>query len=344
MASLLTRVKSKMSIFAHRKARGMLDGEYGSVFKGRSLDFDDLRAYIPGDEVRDIDWKASARHGSPLIKRYVAVRRQTVLLVTDTGRNMAASSLGGEEKKDIAVMALGVVGYLAHRHGDVVGLVCGDGTSTRSLPAKAGEAHLERLLREVDGATALASPRSNISEQLSYVARNFGQRMLLFVVADELVPDAGMERLLRRLRAQHEVLWLTVRDAQLAGPAAGPNPAGPAAGPNPAGPAAGPNPAGPAAGPNPAGPAAGPNPAGPAAGPNPAEPVDRYDVADAGFLPGRLAASDAIIRAYAAAQEQRDAAREAVLRRMGIAHVDAGSSHDVMPAVFTLLERHRRGK
>jgi uncharacterized protein (DUF58 family) len=308
MASLLTRVKSKMSIFAHRKARGMLDGEYGSVFKGRSLDFDDLRAYIPGDEVRDIDWKASARHGSPLIKRYVAVRRQTVLLVTDTGRNMAASSLGGEEKKDIAVMALGVVGYLAHRHGDVVGLVCGDGTSTRSLPAKAGEAHLERLLREVDGATALASPRSNISEQLSYVARNFGQRMLLFVVADELVPDAGMERLLRRLRAQHEVLWLTVRDAQLAGPAARPNAAGPAA------------------------------------GPNPAEPVDRYDVADAGFLPGRLAASDAIIRAYAAAQEQRDAAREAVLRRMGIAHVDAGSSHDVMPAVFTLLERHRRGK
>ncbi|MBP1231676.1 uncharacterized protein (DUF58 family) [Arthrobacter sp. PvP102] len=300
-------MKSKMSIFAHRKARGMLDGEYGSVFKGRSLDFDDLRAYIPGDEVRDIDWKASARHGSALIKRYVAVRRQTVMLVTDTGRNMAASSLGGEEKKDIAVMALGVVGYLAHRHGDVVGLVCGDGTSTRSLPAKAGEAHLERLLREVDGATALASPRSNISEQLSYVARNFGQRMLLFVVADELVPDAGMERLLRRLRAQHEVLWLTVRDAQLAGPAAGPNAAGPAAGPN-------------------------------------AGPVDRYDVADAGFLPGRLAASDAIIRAYAAAQEQRDAAREAVLRRMGIAHVDAGSSHDVMPAVFTLLERHRRGK
>ncbi len=82
MASLLQRVKSKLAIFAHRKARGMLDGEYGSVFRGRSLDFDDLRAYVPGDEVRDIDWKATARHGSPLIRRYVAVRRQTVLLVT----------------------------------------------------------------------------------------------------------------------------------------------------------------------------------------------------------------------------------------------------------------------
>ncbi|KQR68559.1 hypothetical protein ASF98_07930 [Arthrobacter sp. Leaf337] len=296
MSSLLTRVKSKMSIFAHRKARGMLDGEYGSVFKGRSLDFDDLRAYLPGDEVRDIDWKASARHGSPLIKRYVAVRRQTVLLVTDTGRNMAASSLGGEPKTDVAVMALGVVGYLAHRHGDVVGLVCGDETSSRSLPAKAGEAHLERLLREVNDSTALTSPRSSIGEQLSYVARNFGQRMLLFVVADELVPDAGMERLLRRLRAQHEVLWLTVRDAQLAGAQTA------------------------------------------------ALTADRFDVADAGLLPGRLSASDAVIRAYTAAQEQRDAARESVLRRLGIAHVQAGSSHDVMPAVFTLLERHRRGK
>jgi uncharacterized protein (DUF58 family) len=296
MSSLLTRVKSKMSIFAHRKARGMLDGEYGSVFKGRSLDFDDLRAYNPGDEVRDIDWKASARHGSPLIKRYVAVRRQTVLLITDTGRNMAASALGGEEKKDIAVMALGVVGYLAQRHGDVVGLVCGNATGTRSLPAKAGEAHLERLLRTVDAGTALTSPGSSIVEQLSYVARNYGQRMLLFVVADELVPDAGMERLLRRLRAQHEVLWLTVRDAQLAGEDAA------------------------------------------------IQPADRYDVADSRLLPGRLAASEAVIRAYTAAQEQRDAAREAVLRRLGIAHVHAGSSHDVMPAVFTLLERHRRGK
>ena len=217
MSSLLTRVKSKMSIFAHRKARGMLDGEYGSVFKGRSLDFDDLRAYVPGDEVRDIDWKASARHGSPLIKRYVAVRRQTVLLITDTGSNMAATALGGEVKKDIAVMALGVVGYLAQRHGDVVGLVCGDATGSRSLPAKAGEAHLERLLRAVDGGAGLTSPRSDIGEQLSYVARNYGQRMLVLVVADELAPDAGMERLLRRLRAQHEILWLTVRDAQLAG-------------------------------------------------------------------------------------------------------------------------------
>ncbi|MDQ0768875.1 uncharacterized protein (DUF58 family) [Pseudarthrobacter defluvii] len=221
MAGLLQRVKSKMAIFAHRKARGMLDGEYGSVFRGRSLDFDDLRAYVPGDEVRDIDWKASARHGSPLIRRYVAVRRQTVLLVTDTGRNMAAEARSGEVKKDIAVLALGVMGYLAHRHGDVVGLVCGDSSGTRSLPAKGGEAHLERLLGHVDSHVRLDGAPSRIQAQLDHVIRNVKGRRLIFVVADELAADPVTAQLLRRLRAQHEVLWLTLRDADLA-PAAGP--------------------------------------------------------------------------------------------------------------------------
>lgn len=216
MTTLLQRVKSTMAIFAHRKARGMLDGEYGSVFRGRSLDFDDLRAYLPGDEVRDIDWKATARHGSPLIKRYVAVRRQTVLLITDTGRNMAAVAQGGEPKKDIAVMALGVLAYLAHRHGDVVGLVSGDSSGTRTLPAKGGEAHLERLLRHVHSNTSEDAAGSSIEEQLEHVARTVKGRHLLFVVADEIVANPELDRLLRRLRVQHEILWLTIRDADLA--------------------------------------------------------------------------------------------------------------------------------
>lgn len=223
MTSLLQRVKSKMSIFAHRKARGMLDGEYGSVFRGRSLDFDDLRAYVPGDEVRDIDWKASARQGSPLIKRYVAVRRQTVMLVADTGRNMAAESRDGEIKKDIAVMALGVIGYLAHRHGDVVGLVSGDASGSRTLPAKAGEAHLERILQDVDSGTSLEGGPSRLEEQLQHVARTVKGRLLLFVVADELAAGPGLEQVLRRLRAQHEILWLTILDAGLAVPGPAPD-------------------------------------------------------------------------------------------------------------------------
>ncbi|MGP4032213.1 DUF58 domain-containing protein [Pseudarthrobacter sp. 1C304] len=296
MGSLLHRVKSKLSIFAHRRACGMLEGQYGSVGSGRSLDFDDLRAYVPGDEVRDIDWKATARHGSPLVRRYLPVRRQTLLLVTDTGRDMAAESRGGEPKKDVAVLALGVMGYLAHRHGDAVGMVCGDSAGTRALPGKTGEAHLERLLREICDGASLDSAPSRLHAQLDYVARTFSRRMLLLVVADEFSPDAETELVLRRLRAQHEVLWLTVRDADLT------------------------------------------------------VPTDSYDVAGVraggvpALLPGVLAGSAAIAAGYARARDERDAARQSMLRRLGIAEADAGSSDDVIPAVFALLARHRRGR
>ncbi|MFJ5957122.1 DUF58 domain-containing protein [Paenarthrobacter sp. NPDC092416] len=220
MPSLLRRIKSKMFIAAHRRTLALLDGEYGSVFKGRSLDFDELRAYVPGDEVRDIDWKATARHGSPLVKRYVAVRRHAVLLLVDTGRNMAAQGASGESKKDIAVQAAGVLGYLACRHGDDVGLRHGTATASRFVPPRSGEEHLERLLRDIDSSTALDAPPSGIAHQIDYVLRYLKGRLLIVAVADEFMPDPTVEALLRRLRARHEVLWLTIRDADLA-PAAG---------------------------------------------------------------------------------------------------------------------------
>ena len=295
MTSLLHRVKSKMAIFAHRKAQGMLDGEYGSVFRGRSLDFDDLRAYVPGDEVRDIDWKASARHGSPLIRRYVAVRRQTVILVTDTGRNMAAVSRSGEAKKDIAVMALGVAGYLAYRHGDVVGLVSGDSSGTGALPAKAGEAHLERLLRHVDSRAGLNAAPSRIEDQLDHVARTVKGRNLLFVVADEIPASPALEQLLRRLRAQHEILWLTIRDADLV-----------------------------------------------PSGTGPGDGAGYFSVRDSAVLPIHLAATADIAAAYADATAERDATRNAMLRRAGITEGTVDGSQDVVSALFALLERHRR--
>lgn len=99
---------------------------------------------------------------------------------------MAAVAQGGETKKDIAVMALGVLGHLAHRHGDVVGLVSGDSNGTRTLPAKGGEAHLERLLRHVHFNTSEDAAGSSIEEQLAHVARTVKGRHLLFVVADEI--------------------------------------------------------------------------------------------------------------------------------------------------------------
>lgn len=216
MSSLLTAVKSKMFIFAHRRARGMLDGEYASIFRGRSLDFDDLRAYVPGDEVRDIDWKATARTGTPLIKRYVATRRQQLLFVTDTGRDMAAVARSGEPKKNLAVMVMGVLGSLAVAHGDSVALVHGAGKDSVALPGKGTESHLEQLLRCVDAASLAHGP-SDLCARLEYAASHYRQRMLMVIVADDVPASERLAKVLRRLAAQHEILWVQIADAALAG-------------------------------------------------------------------------------------------------------------------------------
>jgi uncharacterized protein (DUF58 family) len=213
MTSLLRKVKTRLSIHAHRKVRGMLEGEYTSVFHGRSIEFDDLRHYVPGDELKDIDWKATARMGTPMTRRYIASRKHTVLLVTDTGRDMAAVAASGEPKIDIAILAAGVVGYLAARHGDLVAILAGDAEQTEYRRPESTDAHLERLLQLMASRTTLGSGRSDLSTQLAYVARSFRRRMILVVIADDRVIDQVQQRLLRRLSVQHEILWLTVGDA-----------------------------------------------------------------------------------------------------------------------------------
>jgi uncharacterized protein (DUF58 family) len=211
--ALLTPVKSKLFIVAHRRTWGLLDGEYASVFRGRSLDYDDLREYVIGDEVRDIDWKATARHGSPLVKRWIATRTQTVLFVVDTGRGMAAQTSSGEPKSAVAITLVGMLGYLALRHGDRVALVEGDSETTHGYAAQGREGHLERLLRVIQARTTLASPKSRLRDQLEFVGTHYRQRMLLVIVADEHELGERDVGLIRRLHAQHEILWVTVEDA-----------------------------------------------------------------------------------------------------------------------------------
>lgn len=211
--TLLLRVKSALFVHARRRARSLLEGEYASLFHGRSLDYDDLRGYVPGDEVRDIDWKATARHDTPLVKRYVATRKHHLLLVADTGRGMAATTPSGEPKKDVAIMAAGLLGYLAIRHGDLVGLVRGTATHTEAHELRGTEGHLEGLLRAIDSTTEITGAQSDPAAQLRWVVRHVRRRMLLLVLADDRDLEPEVEDLLRRLQAQHEILWLTIEDA-----------------------------------------------------------------------------------------------------------------------------------
>lgn len=215
MQRRLVKVKSRMGIHAHRKTIELLEGEYSSIHHGRSHDFDDLREYAPGDEVKDIDWKATARSTVPLIKRYIASRQHNIVFIVDTGRGMAAVAESGEPKKEIAIQAVGVLAYLATRHGDRVSMFTGDEEHIDFTPAGGSEAHIERMLRAVDARIQLDAPGSDMEHLLTQVARRLGHRSIVFIVSDDIALDRDMDKQIARLHARHEVLWISVGDADL---------------------------------------------------------------------------------------------------------------------------------
>jgi len=214
MASLLTPVKGKLFIDSTRKSTHALDGAYASLLRGHSLDFDDLRGYEYGDQIRDIDWKATARLGSPVVRRSLATRMHTVLFAVDTGLSMTALAHDEKPKKDLAILTVGVLGLLALRHGDDFCLVSGDSSAVKRREIGRSEAALEHTLRTIDSAVDAASAPSDRDALLSYIARTIARRMIVVVVTDDAPISDETERLLRRLRVQHDVLWITLRDAE----------------------------------------------------------------------------------------------------------------------------------
>lgn len=219
MTAHLTRIKARLSIHAHRKVRGLLEGEYAAIHVGRGIDFNDLREYVRGDDVKDIDWKASARSRQVLIKRYVAERKHTVLLCVSTGRSMAAMNDAAVSKRELAVLVSGMMGLLAVGHGDLVGLVRGDAVRQHGHPVKGCELHLERLLGAAHDAITPDGPPADLAALLRHVVRTVRRRTILVVVSDETTISPAAADLLRRLTVQHEVLFLTIGDLDPTQPA-----------------------------------------------------------------------------------------------------------------------------
>lgn len=213
MASLITQVKSKLFIHSSQKSMHALDGAYASLLHGRSLDFEDLRKYEYGDQVRDIDWRATARLGTPLVKRHRANRMHTVLFVVDTGRSMTALAHDEKPKKDLAILATGALGILALRHGDDFSIVHGDAERVRRRAPGRSEGALEHALRTIDQAISEGRAPSDRDALLSYVARTIARRCIVVIITDDAPITDETERMLRRLRVQHDVLWVTLRDA-----------------------------------------------------------------------------------------------------------------------------------
>ena len=221
MSSLLVKVKSRLFLRSGRAAFHQLDGQFRSVAKGRGSDFDDLREYSPGDDVRDIDWNATARSNATLVRRFHPERRHVVTFLVDTGPTLAAVTREGAAKSDVTLAAVGTLAYLTTRHGDDVGLLCGAAGHVKRLPARQSDVHLEHVLRAIHHAAATSAadtsdPTGGIERVLDTATRVLRQRMTLVCVTDEITVSADIVEKLRRLRARHDLIWLTVGDDELA--------------------------------------------------------------------------------------------------------------------------------
>jgi uncharacterized protein (DUF58 family) len=193
--------------------RGLLDGGRYALVHTRSLELDELRPYVPGDDVRDIDWKATARSSEVLVKRFVSEKHHKILLVADAGRNVAALTPSGECKRDVTTNILGAIGLIAMRRSDEIGLVYGDARGSVTVPGRRGESHVESLLERYYGHSGRADAgTSDITAQLGHVARSHRTRLLLIVVSDEPDVTPALDAELRRLSGRHEVMWLLVQD------------------------------------------------------------------------------------------------------------------------------------
>jgi uncharacterized protein (DUF58 family) len=198
------------------RTRGAVDsrfsGEYQSVFKGQGLEFVEVREYLPGDDVRTIDWNVSARTGVPHVKRYVEERELSLLLVVDFSASMRFGTVERFKSELVAEVAA-VLAMSAIRNNDRVGLlVFADGIEL-FLPPRKGRRHVLRLIRELL-AFRPAGRGSAAAEALEYAMRVLRSRSIVFLFSDFRFGGewAGFERGLRTAARRHDVVAVRLAD------------------------------------------------------------------------------------------------------------------------------------
>lgn len=204
---LLERIRA-IEIKARRLVNDLFLGEYHAVFRGRGIEFDELRPYLPGDDVRSIDWKALARTGTPMIRRYREDRDLTVLFVVDVSASQQAGA-HQQTKGELAAEICAVLALAAIRNKDRVGLLLFASKPERYVRPSGGATHVLRVVREI----LWAHPRTHgtdIGAALEYLTSVQRRRATVFLVSDFLAEIDP--RQLRAAARRHDIIAVRVRE------------------------------------------------------------------------------------------------------------------------------------
>ncbi len=208
----------RIQIYTSRAVNASFAGQYESVFKGRGMQFDEVREYMPGDDIRTIDWNVTARTGKPYIKRFVEEREMTVLFAVDLS---ASGNFGtvNKAKNELAAEFCAVLAFAAAKNNDKVGLLIFTDQVELYIPPKKGISHMLRLVRELLY-FKMSKRKTDIGQALDYLGRVVRKRATVFVVSDFI--ETGFKKSLSLLNKRHDVIAVSVRDrAEIALPGIG---------------------------------------------------------------------------------------------------------------------------
>ncbi len=207
VASILKRVQ-RIQIVANRTVNDLFAGQYKSVFRGRGMEFDEVREYQPGDDVRTIDWNVTARTGIPFIKRYCEERELTVLFLVDASASGAFGS-GQRSKLDMVVEVAALLMFSALKNNDKVGLATFCDQVLNYFPPRKGKANVLHLIRELISVEPVPRP-TDLAAGLEFLSRVQKRRAVVFLISDFLAPEA--REALAVCRQRHDLIAVTVGD------------------------------------------------------------------------------------------------------------------------------------
>jgi uncharacterized protein (DUF58 family) len=186
----------------------VFSGEYLSAFKGQGMEFEEVREYVPGDEVRAIDWNVTARTGRPFVKRFREERELTVMLCVDVS---GSQSFGSEDKtkRQVSAEIASVLAYTAGLNSDRVGLLMFSDRIEKYIPPKKGPGHSMRIVRDILEACPEGTETS-IARALNYLGHVCTKRAIVFLISD--FQDTGFRKHLIPLSGKHDVIAMELYD------------------------------------------------------------------------------------------------------------------------------------
>ncbi|MCF7847951.1 MAG: DUF58 domain-containing protein [Kiritimatiellales bacterium] len=205
---LLKKVR-RIQISTKHAVNDVFAGQYHSVFKGRGMEFDEVREYVPGDDIRSIDWNVTARTGTPHIKKFVEEREMTVMLVVDVSASHLFGS-GKQMKRDLAAEVAAVLAFSAIRNNDRIGLILFAEEVEKYIPPKKGTRHVLRLVREM----LTHQPQgkgTNAAPALDYLNHVSTRKNVTFLISDFMFSDE-YEKLLKITARRHDLINVIIGD------------------------------------------------------------------------------------------------------------------------------------